>query len=273
MSEMRPIIVPWDFSELSEYALEHAVNIARIVKCDIFLVHITKKQSDVEPAEERLTKYISDIESKYGVKPLYIIKEGSIFTEISDLIEEKNAFFAVMGTHGIKGMQKFTGSWALKVIAGSKSPFIVVQAPPSSKELKNIVFPVDFKFSEKEKLLWAEFISRHFNSKFHLCYTDISDPSFKKKVNSNMILARKYLSGKGVEFEIVKLDGKAISESAIEYAKEINADMIMISTTKNISFQDYVLGASEQKIIANKEKVPVMTVNPRSDITKTGGLT
>jgi nucleotide-binding universal stress UspA family protein len=273
MSELRPIIVPWDFSELSEYALEHAINIAKIVKCDIFLVHIIKKQSDLEAAEEKLIKFSTEVFDKYGIKPLYIIKEGSIFTEISDIIDEKNAFFAVMGTHGIKGMQKFTGSWALKVIAGSKAPFIVVQAPPAFKELKNIVFPVDFKFSEKEKLLWAEFISRFFNSKFHLCYIDVSDPSFKKKINSNILLAKKYLTDKEVDFEIVKLDGKIISDSAVEYAKAINADMIMISTTKNISFQDYVLGASEQKIIANKEKVPVMTVNPRADITKTGGLT
>ena len=37
-------------------------------------------------------------------------------------------------------------------------------------------------------------------------------------------------------------------------------------TTKNIRFQDYVLGASEQQIIANEAKIPVMCVNPRTDI-------
>ena len=47
--------------------------------------------------------------------------------------------------------------------------------------------------------------------------------------------------------------------------------MVMISTTRNISFQDYVLGASEQKMIANSEKLPVMCVNPRDDLTRTGG--
>jgi len=273
MSNNRPIIVPWDFSELSEYALEHAVNLARILNCDIYLVHIVKKQSDIESAEEKLSSFINSAKKKYNVSILSILKEGSIFSEISSIIEEKNAFFAVMGTHGIKGMQKFTGSWALKVIAGTKSPFIVVQAPPSSSKLDNIVFPVDFNFSEKEKLLWAEFISRFFGSKIHLCYTEVSDPTLKKKINSNMIVAKKYLHEKEVKYEIVKLEGKAITESAVDYATEIKADMIIISTTKNISFQDYVLGASEQKIIANKEKIPVMTVNPRNDLTKTRGLT
>ncbi len=273
MNDNRPVIVPWDFSELSEYALEHAVNIAKMLKCDIFLVHIAKKTSDISSAEEKITNYINNFKKKHDVSILSIVKEGSIFSEISSIIEEKNAFFAVMGTHGIKGMQKFTGSWALKVIAGSKSPFIVVQAPPSSVGLDNIVFPVDFSFSEKEKLLWAELVSRYFNTTFHLCYTENSDSSIQRKVNSNMIVAKKYLNTNNVKFEIIKLDGKEIADSAVEYAKKINADMIMISTTKNISFQDYVLGASEQKIIANREKVPVMTVNPRTDLTKTKGLT
>ena len=96
------------------------------------------------------------------------IREGSIFSVISDIIDESEASFAVMGTHGIKGMQKFTGSWALKVIAGSKAPFIVVQGPPlSNKGFENIVFPVDFKFSAKEKLVWAGFMSKFYKSKFH----------------------------------------------------------------------------------------------------------
>ena len=47
-----------------------------------------------------------------------------------------------MGTHGMKGMQKLTGSWALKVIVKSKVPFIVVQDPPADQErYHNIVFP------------------------------------------------------------------------------------------------------------------------------------
>jgi len=37
----------------------------------------------------------------------------------------------------------------------------------------------------------------------------------------------------------------------------------LIMTTKNISFQDYVLGADEQQIIANHEKIPVMCINPK----------
>jgi hypothetical protein len=39
--------------------------------------------------------------------------------------------------------------------------------------------------------------------------------------------------------------------------------MMLIMTTKNIGTLDYVLGASEQFIIANTARIPVMCVNPR----------
>jgi len=42
------------------------------------------------------------------------------------------ALMVVMGTHGIKGMQKLMGSWALKVITSSKVPFIAVQDTPKA---------------------------------------------------------------------------------------------------------------------------------------------
>lgn len=272
MANNRPIIVPWDFSDLAEYALQHAENMAKIVNCDIVLLHIIKKSSDTQKAKEKLETVVIEQEKKYGIKPKFIIREGSIFTDINKIIDEENAFFAIMGTHGIKGMQKFTGSWALKVIVGSSAPFIVVQDSPQNDSLNKIIFPVDFSFSEKEKLIWADFIFKYFTSKFYLCYIDSNDQIFKKKIKSNMIIAKKFLTEKGVNFDIVKLEGKNLSDEAVKYAEEIKADLIMITTTKNISIQDYMLGASEQKLIANTQKIPVMTINPKKGLTKFQGF-
>lgn len=272
MADNRPIIIPWDFSDLAEFALHHAEKIAKIVNCDIVLLHIIKKSSEIEKATEKLESVVIEQEKKYGIKPKFIVREGSIFTDINKIIDEEDAFFAIMGTHGIKGMQKFTGSWALKVIIGSSAPFIIVQDSPQEGTLNKIVFPVDFKFAEKEKLVWANFLYKYFKSKFYLCYIDSNDQIFKKKIMSNMIIAKQFLIEKGVDFEIVKLDGKNVSEDSLKYAEEIKADLIMITTTKNISLQDYMLGASEQKLIANPNKIPVMTINPRKDLTKFKGF-
>jgi hypothetical protein len=60
-----------------------------------------------------------------------------------------------------------------------------------------------------------------------------------------------------------------MAEQSIEFAQKINADIILIMTTKNISFADFIMGASEQYIIANSSKIPVCCVNPRTSFAKT----
>jgi len=267
-----PILVPWDFSEVAGYALEHAVNFAKTTNDTVALIHVVKKQKEIDNAKNKLQEIVSKTKEKHGIQLELIVREGSIFTAISEAVEEMNATLVVMGTHGMKGMQKFTGSWALKVIAGSKAPFVVVQDAPGN-ELKSIVFPVDFKREQKEKLVWAAFLHKYYKAKIHICYQESTDSRIKTKTKSNIVFSKNYLAEKGAEFEIIKLSGdKNLAEESIEYSKSIDAGMILIMTTKNISFQDYVLGADEQQIIANSAKIPVMCINPKTGTSKFGGF-
>jgi nucleotide-binding universal stress UspA family protein len=176
-----------------------------------------------------------------------------------------------MGTHGIVGMQKLTGSWALKVVVKSKIPFIVVQDPPADHErYHNIVFPVDFRIENKEKLGMAIFMGKYFDSKIHILKTITTDKSLIKKTNINLNFAIKYLIQNNVEYEIHEIPHGKLAQKTIDFAHQIKADLILIMTTKNISMADYMLGASEQYIIANSSKIPVCCVNPRSSFAKVG---
>ncbi len=269
----KPILVPWDFSEIAEFALQHAIKFAKNIGATIVLGHIVKTEAEIADAKIRLDAVAKDTQKKFGILPTVAIKEGSIFTAITEMIEELDALIAIMGTHGMKGMQKITGSWALKVITGSKCPFVVVQAPPDDPQFKNVVFPVDFKAEDKEKLVWVNYLSKFYDTKIHLVQLKITDPLIKKKTASNFSLAVKYLSEKNINYEMVTLEGKGnLAVETLSYAKSVNAGLILIMTTKNIRFQDYVLGASEQQIISNEAKIPVMCVNPRTDLRKFGGF-
>ena len=122
------LLVPWDFTPVAENALKHAVRLARRIKenVKIYLLHIAKREKDIPELLDDLKK-IAEIETEStGISVQAIVREGSIFTEIGEVAKEVNAFLVVMGTHGIRGMQKLTGSWALKVIANSDVPFYVV---------------------------------------------------------------------------------------------------------------------------------------------------
>ncbi|HCI55980.1 MAG TPA: universal stress protein [Bacteroidales bacterium] len=262
------IVVPWDFTQVAESALAHAVKISRMVSNEICLLHIVDEK--IKPAEEKkkmdsLNKIAEENKIKYNVPISGHIEKGSIFKSISAFANEKNASLVVMGTHGIKGMQKLTGSWALKVIVKSKVPFIVVQDPPRDWErYHNIVFPVDFRSENKEKMKMAIFMGKYFDSKIHIIKTTPSDKALLKKTNVNLNFAIKYLIQNNIEYEIHDMPKGNFAQQTIDFAQKINADLILIVTTKNITFADYVLGASEQYIIANSSKIPVCCVNPRS---------
>jgi nucleotide-binding universal stress UspA family protein len=262
------IVVPWDFTDVAESALAHAVKIGRMVGNDICLLHIVDTGVSIKAEGEKkaLLRHVADENSaKYNMSITSSVVKGTIFTTIAEFANSKEASLLVMGTHGMKGMQKLTGSWALKVIVKCKAPFIVVQEPPADQDrYHNIVFPIDFRVENKEKMGMAIFMGKYFNSKVHILKTATVDRSLRTKINRNLNFAVKYLIQNNVEYEIHEVPHGKLAQHTIDFAQRINADLILIVTTKNITFADYILGASEQYIIANSSKIPVCCVNPRS---------
>jgi len=268
------IVVPWDFTIVAEHALAHAVKISRMVGNEVCLLHIVDEK--IKPAEEgekvaTLTRVAEENGKKYNMHIASHIEKGTIFSAISSFANDKDASLVVMGTHGMKGMQKLTGSWALKVIVKSKVPFIVVQDPPRDQDrYHNIVFPVDFRGENKEKMKMAIFMGKYFDSKVHMLKTATSDKFLAKKTAVNTGFAVKYLIQNNIEYEIHEIPKADIAQQTIDFAQKINADLILIVTTKNITFADYMVGANEQYIIANSSKIPVCCVNPKATFAKTG---
>jgi nucleotide-binding universal stress UspA family protein len=270
-----PIIVTWDFTNISQCALEHAIRISRTIKKEIILLHIIPlKTSETEIAskKDKMALVCEETERRFGIKPIIHVLEGSIFRDISKYASDNNASLVVMGTHGMKGSQKFFGSWALKVIVGSSVPFIVVQEPPKSHEkYSNIVFSIDFKSENKEKLNWAIYLGKYFNSKVHLFKYPVSDKSLQRKINTNLNFAIRFLIQNNLDYEIHSPEkSKDFSKETVEFAKQINADLILIMTTKYITIFDYMFGAKEQRIIANSAKIPVMCINPKANFATMG---
>ncbi|MBI9054746.1 MAG: universal stress protein [Bacteroidales bacterium] len=271
--EKDTLLVPWDFTEVADAALQHAVKIAKKLNNHIKLIHVVKSLKKGEEALEELNKDIEKLNSKYNVTLEPLVLEGSLFHVISDYASENNVSMVVMGTHGIKGMQKFTGSYALKVIVGSKIPFIVVQEPPAKKDsFKDIVFPLDYRSEAKQKLQWALFLVKYFDVKINIIIPTIKDKSLNNKLMANVHFAEKILDKYDCDYELHKIEGSNSAEESIAFAQKVDADMILIMTTKGIGITDYVLGAQEQYIIANTAKVPVMVVNPRTDLSRYGSF-
>ena len=86
------IVVPWDFSQIAEYALSHAIPISRILENDIAIVHIidegsvfsssSRKRKEIENATQKLNEVSAKIISEHKIKPKVIVQSGNIFNTI-----------------------------------------------------------------------------------------------------------------------------------------------------------------------------------------------
>jgi nucleotide-binding universal stress UspA family protein len=260
----RPIIVPWDFSQVAENAFQHAVNISKVVNRDILLLHIAHDSKDKELKTVELKASSEKLGREYGKKPFYEVVRGSIFHAIGETAKEHKAEMIIMGTHGMKGAQKLFGSKALKVVVSSRIPFLVVQDKPAKETIDTILLPIDFKRENKEKANWIYYLARNFGAKFIIFKSKARDKGFKRKVLSNIKYVETFLKGHDVEYEIVTASGKQkFKKEIISFAKSHNADLILVMATRDIKWIDYMLGAPEQYLLANPESLPIMCMNPR----------
>ncbi|MCK4922316.1 MAG: universal stress protein [Bacteroidales bacterium] len=275
MKEKKTVLVTWDFTTVSENAFLHALKIARSVDNTIRLVHIIKDgdESVVKAANEKLKEKTDELTKIYNVPIESVLLKGSIFNEISKYSSDnEDVVMVVMGTHGIKGKQKYFGSAALKVVIGSTIPFVIVQNPPEEKDrISDVVFPIDFKSENKEKLYWAIYMGKYFNAKIHLFKSPVTDKSLSKKVKVNLNFAIRFLIQNNIDYEIhTSVKSGNFAKKMMTFSRGIKADMIIITTTKHITFLDYIFGAPEQYIMANGSRIPVMVVNPKASFAKMG---
>jgi len=270
-TQKNKILVPYDFTDVADNAVKHAIIFCNQLNADLYLLHIVKRSEHIPEFEEKLKETVDNIGKDSGIAAFAIVRDGTIFKTINHIVDEIDSALVVMGTHGMKGLQKLTGSWALKVIVGSKVPYLVIQEPPNDVDTLKIVYPVDYRTENKEMLKWVQFLGRIFTVKTYLLTTASKSGKIDSRTKANMVFNKKFLDDKGIDYEISIAGGKvSFQQETINYAEDINASMIMVMTTRDIAFHDYVLGAYEQFIIANSAKIPVLVVNPRTDLMRYG---
>ncbi len=267
------VLVPHDFTSVADCALNHAAQIAGSFQGEVYLLHVVAKTKDVEEAKKKLAAIAAKAETRLAVKMHVIVRIGNIFEDIGDVAKELGAGYIVMGTHGVKGMQKIMGSHALKVISHSEVPFLVVQGknPTETDTYDDIVVPIDYSDVTKQKLVVAASIATHFNSKIHLFAEKENDKFLQTKLDRELNFAKKYFADKSVSYDMVLAEESgSFKKQLVQYAAKINADMIAIVNNRKGALLPDFFGSEEQEVIANKSEIPVLITNPTQKIVASG---
>lgn len=275
------ILVAYDFTTVGDIAVDNAVAMAKLLKYKICILHIINKVSlknlkkDNKPLEsinERLKKVAENIKSEHNIHTDFMSKKGSIFTSIAEVSKEIGANFLVFGTHGKRGIQFLMGSYAMKLIKSCPVPVFVVQKPAGKSEFKDVVFPLNMDPGSKQKIKWAVSFHEQFASKIHFYIDSYPDEFIQKRLRADHNQLKKILDKHKIPFSdnFSPLKGK-FSEKCIEFTKDINADIIMLSTDPDkITWS--LFGSPDERIIYNQEKIPVMCINAQDLRVIIGGL-
>lgn len=263
----KPIIIPWGLTLMSEIAFEHAVHIAKAANTGIALVRLAKSQSLIKEIEKDLHDVAQDLGKKYGITPEVIVTEGSVFKKFTQIAEEFGSNLIIKHINPVvSGMEKITGSKSMKIIAGSNVPYIVVQNPPKRERFEKIVLPIDHTVETKEKLLWLVYFSRFYQPFVHIITPKTTDGRKLKYIKNNVSFARNLLEEKGVEYDISISHKDDFGQTFLDFAHKKDADLIIMMLPKDLGFGSLLFGSKEQDLITNTYGIPIMCVNPRTDL-------
>ncbi|MCF8227668.1 MAG: universal stress protein [Bacteroidales bacterium] len=261
------LLVPTDFSDVTANAARMAGNAAKYLGFKISLLHVIDKNTkatlkkegkDINAVHEELNTQAAELKKEFGVEVDTIAREGNIFSTIGETAKDIGANLIFMGTHGKIGMQKLTGSYALKVITSSEAPVIVTQKRYFEKQYTDIVLPITSDSGPWEKTKWAAYIAKQFNAKIHIYHLD------SEGIEDAIVLITNHFKANEVDYSITKAGRSGnFTKQVIDYATETNAGLIMIMTNPEKGFSSFILGSYDEDIIFNTSQIPVMCINPR----------
>lgn len=259
----KTILVPTNFAKVADYALEHAIGVSTVINGTVILIHVVGSSDYVPDAERKLGKLVQDAQRKYGVLPEFRVTVGDVIEEITRTTASLNPSFVIMGSESIKGRDELSGSWTLKLISRSLSPFITVQEPVENKRYDEVVLPIDYTLTNKQSHKWISYFCSYYISHFHLVKPFVTDPELLAKVDLNMASAIHCLNQHGARYEIYTVPGEQpYAQEILNLARSIKSDLIIIMSAQNGEASSFVMQTYEQFIISNAGNIPVMSINP-----------
>lgn len=262
------ILVPTDFSDVSEFAIDHAIEIGKILNHKICLLHVYAPRSigsdKLVMVREELEAKAEAIHNWTGLEVKTMILEGDFLHVIGEVAENLNAEFIVMGIHGKKGTQQFVGGNAYKIISNARIPVLIVKHMHHHVGYKNIVLPVDFSKKRSHRIIQAIFIARYFGATVRVFgYLSSSNPSkiIKKEALLKGITDVFVSERIPVTTDLWINPGFDWSDALLKYADDIDADLIMIVADKAPRVPEFFHTSKTERILDNAD-IPILTVAP-----------
>lgn len=261
------ILIPTDFSRVCSNALNHGAELARNIGAQLFVLHVInddslsflKKNSySEEYIEQQLEDIKKELEGFYQIRVHTIKKTGKLIPNIVKAAQELHADLVVLGTHGKTGIQKITGSHAMKVIYALDIPVLVVQKRTFGMGYKKIVFPINVSTDYDVKIDWTIFIANAFKSHVSIFSMKTEDVNVRNAMDQLTAKIQSTFDAHQIPHSLDRAaKSSGFPEQINNFAAAESADVIMIKFDNDEFEPSFILGAIEEKMIFNSAHIPV----------------
>ena len=259
------IVVPTDFSQCAQDALDVAMLLAKQFEAELYLVHVApalKGQSSKEASENlaALSKAATDKQLNVSTALL----EGQLHQVIPLFIQKHSIDLVCMGSHGSSGFHEmFIGSNAQKLIRVVRKTLLIVKRPLKNLNLQEVVFASDFDTDEQEAFRYLVRLLKHTgNTGSHLHLLNINTGSFFSNpsliVESSMQSFIKLARGHKTTMHFYR--DYSIQSGVEHFSEKIGAQMIAVAQSKRSKLYRVLFGNHIEALV-NMSREVVLVIN------------
>jgi nucleotide-binding universal stress UspA family protein len=281
------ILVPMDFSEHAEFAMDKAIKVAKLTNgiVNLLYVHQDKKgvlsklfsQEHAELFDEavlaKLEKIAEEKHAEHDIEVLCQLEHShSVASKIVEVANAKKSAMIVMGKGRLydEGVERFIiGSVTSRVIRYSKIPVITTGNECDKSACKNIMLPLDLTKETRQKVSWGIQMAKIFgaNIKVVSALWDKDDPEIVNPLVAQMKQVKKFISDAGIEVSTAIVNSSKTSKDLVSIMmdyieREGDIDMALIMTQQENEISSFFLGSTATEFI-RKSPIPVMSIIPR----------
>jgi len=273
---MKLIIVPTDFSAISDNAVKYATDMALMMGSNLMLVNVyqlpisfsevplvTISLDDIRKiSENKLAELKHNIETITGGK-LKIYTEsrlGEVVEEITKLCKTLDPFAITMGTRGTTGAGRFfMGSNSISVISKVVVPVFIIPPGVRFKPLKRIGLATDLRdVVESTPVAKIRTLIQFFNAELHVLNVDYQRRHFTASTPEETINMDSLLAGMNPIYDFI--ENKDINEGLNDFAEKHDLDLL-ITLPKKHSILERFFEKSTTRELIHETHIPVVCLH------------
>ena len=278
---MKKILVPYDFTEVAEHALDLACQIADKVDGDIMILNVIEHptadsfktmgiQSE-DPMEQLYIKKMYETvqaklqevvaQAKYADDKISTkIQLGNAFNTIIDQITEEKVSLIVVGTEGAEGLNEFfVGSNTERIVRKASCPVISIQDKCEIEPIEKIVFASDFMHSDDGLVAQVKELQQLFQAQLNI--VKVNTPASFTSTRHDTKQMQEFVEKYAIENYTSEIyNYKNEEDGIVLYAEDVGADMIALGTHQRKGVGHFLAGSIAEDVV-NHAKIPVWTAH------------